>query len=188
MIAAMASKGLWRMIGQQVRSRRDRSIALGAGILVASVSFSLLTSAVATSRAQITGTLNQSFRPAYDILVRPQSSVTALEKQRHLVRDNYLANLYGGITLRQWHDIESIPGVEAAAPIANIGYVGAGGGATISLSAVIRPTGNQLYRFSPLWVSDDGLSSYADSAQYCLLHASAARLLVGCEPAVHRAG
>jgi hypothetical protein len=43
MIPAVASKGMWRMIGQQVRSRRDRSIALGAGILVASVSFSLLT-------------------------------------------------------------------------------------------------------------------------------------------------
>jgi hypothetical protein len=35
-----------RMIGRQVRSRRDRSIALGAG-MIASVSFSLLTADVA---------------------------------------------------------------------------------------------------------------------------------------------
>lgn len=45
---AVAPKGLWRMIGRQVRSRRDRSIALGAGILVASANFSLLTADAST--------------------------------------------------------------------------------------------------------------------------------------------
>ena len=77
MIAAMAAKGMWRMIGRQVRSRRDRSIALGAGILVASVSFSLLTAAAATSQLEVHGVVDAASRPAYDILVRPKGADTS---------------------------------------------------------------------------------------------------------------
>src|ERR1700730_14868299 len=79
-----------RMIGQQVRSRRDRSIALGAGILVASVSFSLLTAAASTSQLEVHGTVNAAARPACDILVRPKGAADAIETQKNLVRDHYL--------------------------------------------------------------------------------------------------
>ncbi len=36
---------------------------------------------------------------------------------------NYLSGIFGGITLREWHQILGICGVEVAAPVANIGYV-----------------------------------------------------------------
>lgn len=67
------------MIGQQVRSRRDRSIALGAGIVVAAVSFSLLTAAASTSELAVHGTVDAAARPAYDILVRPKGAANAVE-------------------------------------------------------------------------------------------------------------
>ena len=123
MIPAMASKGMWRMIGRQVRSRRDRSIALGAGILVASVSFSLLTAAASTSQLAVHGTVRLRTRPAYDILVRPKGAADAIETQDNLVRDNYLADTFGGISIAQWQKILELPNVTVAAPIANIGYV-----------------------------------------------------------------
>ena len=120
---AMASKGMWRMIGRQVRSRRDRSIALGAGILVASVSFSLLTAAASTSQLEVHGTVENAPRPAYDILVRPKGAADAIETKDNLVRDNYLAGTFGGISIAQWQKILGHARRLVAAPIANIGYV-----------------------------------------------------------------
>lgn len=87
------------------------------------MSFTLLTSAANTSQLQVTGTVAKSFRPAYDILVRPADSLTPLERQQGLIQENYLSGIFGGITFSQYHEIRSIPGVEVAAPIANIGYV-----------------------------------------------------------------
>ena len=101
----MATKGMWRIIGRQVRSRRDRSIALGTGILVASVSFSLLTAAASTSQLEVHGTVDAASRPAYDILVRPKGAADAIETQDNLVRDNYLAGTFGGISVAQWQKI-----------------------------------------------------------------------------------
>src|ERR1700684_3786384 len=114
MIPPMASKGMWRMIGRQVRSRRDRSIALGAGILVASVSFSLLTAAASTSQLEVHGTVENAPRPAYDILARPEGAADAIGGQAKLSRDNYLAGTFGGISIAQWQRILDLPGVSVA--------------------------------------------------------------------------
>ena len=71
MIAAMAAKGMWRMIGRQVRSRRDRSIALaghprGLGELLAPHRRG------SDKQLEVHGTVDAASRPAYDILVRPE--------------------------------------------------------------------------------------------------------------------
>ena len=58
-----------RALLSQLQHRRRRAAAVAAGILVASVSFSLLTAATARSTAQVEGTVAQNLRPAYDILV-----------------------------------------------------------------------------------------------------------------------
>jgi putative ABC transport system permease protein len=68
-----------RIVWAQVVRRRGRSLAVVAAIVVAAVSFSLLTSAVATSRLQVRGKVEANFRSAYDILVRPKNSQTPLE-------------------------------------------------------------------------------------------------------------
>ena len=132
------------MVGRQVRSRRDRSIALGVGILVASVSFSLLTAAASTSQLAVHGTVDAAARPAYDILVRPKGAADAIETQDNLVRDNYLADTFGGITLAQWHEIEALRGVSIAAPIANIGYMVLEATITIPIDAAITSAPHQL--------------------------------------------
>ena len=71
-------------------------IALGAGILVASVSFSLLTAAASTIQLEVHGTVDAASRPAYDILVRPKGAADAIETQDNLVRDNFLAGTSAG--------------------------------------------------------------------------------------------
>jgi ABC-type lipoprotein release transport system permease subunit len=162
----MASKGMWRMIGRQVRSRRDRSIALGAGILVASVSFSLLTAAASTSQLEVHGTVDAAARPAYDILVRPKGAADAIETQDNLVRDNYLADTFGGITLAQWHEIEALRGVSIAAPIANIGYMVLEATIAIPIGAAITSATHQLYRVSITWKAANGATSYPGGVDY----------------------
>ena len=97
-----------RLILDQIRHRPGRAAALAAGILVAAVSFSLLTAATNTQTAQVTGTIQHNLRPAYDILVRPKGSETALEKSQDLVRDNYLSGIFGGITMAQYQKIKNI--------------------------------------------------------------------------------
>ena len=105
-----------RFLASQLRFRSARALTLGAGILVAAVSFTLLTSAATTSRLQVQSTVSRNFRGAYDILVRPADSFTPLERQLGLVRQNYLGGIFGGISLRQYEDVKRIPDVEVAAP------------------------------------------------------------------------
>src|ERR1035441_8385827 len=107
---------MWQLILQQTRHRSGRAAAMVAGILVAAVSFSLLTAATNTQAAQVTGTVQKNLRPAYDILARPKGSETSLEQSQGLVEDNYLSGIFGGITMAQYQAFKRIPGVEIAAP------------------------------------------------------------------------
>ena len=154
------------MITRQVTSRRDRSIALGAGILVASVSFSLLTAAASTSQLEVHGTVENAPRPAYDILVRPKGAADAIEKQDNLVRDNYLAGTFGGISIAQWQKILGIPGVSVAAPIANIGYVILEATLEVPIGSLINSEPAQLFRINLTWKAANGLSSYPGGNDY----------------------
>lgn len=69
-----------RFLGAQLRHRAWRLLALFAGVLVSAASFTILTGAVRASQAEVSGTVRHTFRSAYDILVRPPGSATALER------------------------------------------------------------------------------------------------------------
>ncbi|MEO6509500.1 MAG: FtsX-like permease family protein, partial [Nocardioides sp.] len=152
----------WHLIWAEVTRRRGRTLAVVAAILVASVSFSLLTSAVATSRLQVQGTLASNYRSAYDILVRPAKSTSGLEASDNLVRENFLSGIFGGISMNQYDTIRNIPGVDVAAPVAMVGYALP----TVKIPELVTaqaegdPTTDQLYRLKQMWVSDRGLSHY----------------------------
>ena len=110
------------VVWSQAARRRGRSLAVVAAIVVAAMFFSPLTSAVATSRLQVKGKVAANFRSAYDILVRPHGSQTPLETSDRLVQENYLSGIFGGITMKQYHQIKHLSGVQVAAPIAMVGY------------------------------------------------------------------
>jgi putative ABC transport system permease protein len=110
-------------VWSQLRFRPGRAVALGLAVLVTAVSFSLLTAAASTSALRTERTVESSFRPAYDILVRPAGSFTRLERERGLVPANYLSGIFGGISFEQLERIKRVRGVGVAAPVANVGYV-----------------------------------------------------------------
>jgi putative ABC transport system permease protein len=150
-----------RFIWSQFRFRRSRTGALALGILVASVSFTLLTASSRTSSLHVHGTLAGSFRPAYDILVRPLGGRSQLELDRSLVRPNFLSGLYGGITFKQWRAIERLHDVSVAAPVANVGYVLPLENIPIQITNLVTKDPFQIYRIRQTWVANGGVSRYS---------------------------
>ena len=90
--------------------------------------------------------MKSAFRPAYDILVRPQGSKTTLERNTGLVRPNYLSGIFGGITMRQYRMIGRVRGVDVAAPIANIGFTLPSSYVAVALDPFVNADPFQLYR------------------------------------------
>jgi putative ABC transport system permease protein len=155
-----------RFLWSQLRFRRSRTAALAAAVFVAAVGFTLLTGTAQTSQLHVHGTLSSSFRPAYDILVRPSGSESALERSEGLVRPNFLSGLYGGISFAQWHRIVGMNGVAVAAPIANIGFIFPFEDFPVSLGNVVTSAHHQLYRIAASWVADDGASRFPQAVSY----------------------
>lgn len=155
-----------RLLVSQLRHRPGRSGALALAILVAAVSFTLLTASASTSALHVRGTLKSSFRPAYDILVRPRKVETPLERNEGLVRPNFLAGIYGGISFKQWHEIEQTRGVTVAAPIANVGFMMPFGNVTIPITGLVDKEPYQLYRIKETWLANGGISRYPGPTLY----------------------
>lgn len=144
---------------------RGRSAVVAVGILVASTCFTLLTAATTTSRLQLAGAVDENFRGAYDILVRPRDAATQVEQDLGLVRTNYLGGTFGGITRAQYERLRDIEGVEIAAPIANIGYVLPA--VNLEIPVVELPDdGAALYRLTPEWSAHGGASAYPEVTLY----------------------
>lgn len=152
-----------RYLLRQLRYRSSRTLALLLGIVVATTSFSVLTGTTQTGRLQVVGTVTKSFRPAYDILVRPHGSKTALESKAGLVRQNYLSGIFGGITLKQYETVRRLPGVQVAAPIAMVGYVLQTVTVPVDLTALLGRGQRAVFRVSVDRSTDRGLSRMPDA-------------------------
>lgn len=150
----------------QLRFRWRRTAFLAVGVLVPAVAFTLLTSAVETSALEVRGDVEDNWQTAYDVLVRPPDSFTAVERERGLVRENYLAALFGGITREQYRQIATLPGVEVAAPIANVGYVTPYTSVPVPFDPALHGEPPGLYRLRTTWSADRGQSRYPDYTQY----------------------
>ncbi|HEY6479435.1 MAG TPA: hypothetical protein VIZ00_05365 [Streptosporangiaceae bacterium] len=150
-----------RLAWAQLRFRGGRALALLAGMLVATTAFTVLTGAARTAQVRTVGTVSAHFRPSYDILVRPAGARSRLESTTGTVQPDFLSGIYGGITMTQWHQIQQIPGVQVAAPIAMAGYelVNADFPVWLPAADVARP-GRQLYRASTTWVSANGATRH----------------------------
>jgi len=156
-----------RLAWSQLRFRTTRAIALLAGLLLATTAFTVLTAASRTAQARTTGTVAAHFVPAYDILVRPAGARTARETHTDTVQPNFLAGIYGGITMDQYHTVAGIPGVEVAAPVAMVGYalLGTWIGRPLPSASVAQP-GRQLYRTTTTWVSGNGTTRVTQPPSY----------------------
>lgn len=159
-----------RLAWSQLRFRAARAVALLLGLLLAATAFTVLTAASETSQLRTIGAVSAHFPLAYDILVRPKGARTQLESQTGTVQPNFLSGIYGGITVSQYRQIQQIPGVQVAAPVAMLGYVLLRISIPVLLPAAdnARP-GRQLYRYTTTWVSAAGRNRITQPASYLYL-------------------
>lgn len=155
-----------RAVRSELLHRGSRTLALLIGIVVATTSFAVLTGTSQTQRLDVRGTVAKSFRGDYDILVRPRGSRTAREQQSGSLQPNFLSGLFGGISEREWREILRIPGVEVAAPIANVGYVLTTAQVPVDLSRAAGDRGRVLLRMRVRWRTDRGLTRLPEASSY----------------------
>jgi hypothetical protein len=156
-----------RLAWSQLRFRTARLVALLAGLLLATTAFTVLTAASRTAQLRTVGTVSSHFVPSYEILVRPRGARTGLEEQTGTVQPDFLAGIYGGITMAQYHEIAGLPGVSVAAPIATVGYALLAAPVMFTIPAAdYRRPGRRMYRYQTMWVSDDGTSRDTQPASY----------------------
>jgi putative ABC transport system permease protein len=98
--------------------------------------------------------------------------VTDIEAARDLVQDNYLSGVFGGVTIGAYEQIKDIPGVEVAAPVANLGYVHVVGTAYVDLSNHLRDADAELFRVTPTFLAANGLARYPDADRYVYVTAN----------------
>lgn len=154
----------WFSVTSALRDR-GRGALLAVGLAVAVASTGLLLGSVSTAEVRVAGSLRHDFRPAYDIVVRPKRSVTSLERRDGLVRETYLSDLFGGISLSQLAAIRSIPGI-AVAPIENLGYVLAEDTVLFPFHPPRRGPNEQLFRLSARFSWPGGGSGWGSAYVY----------------------
>jgi putative ABC transport system permease protein len=156
-----------RLAWSQLRFRPARTLALVVGVLVAAAAFTVLTAASRTAQVRTTGTVSANFQPAYDILVRPKGVRTAVESRTGTVQPDFLSGIYGGITMAQYHQVQQVPGVQVAAPVAMVGYAALQAAIFEPVPvAALAGSRRQLYRISTTWVSDNGASRITQPPSY----------------------
>ena len=155
-----------RLAFAQLRFRAGRSVVLVL-VLVATVAcFALVGASARSEQVTVHGTLEADSRAAYDLLVRPAGSVTAAEKKGNLVSSTAMSSIDGGITLKQWHEIEQIPGIYAAAPVAVVGYDYLQYDVAVQVPSPAKGQSQVLYRLAPQFVSEDGLTKIPADDEY----------------------
>jgi len=126
----------------------------------------VLTGSSETQRLVARGTVAESFRGDYDVLVRPRGPRSAIERRTGQAPPNFLSELSEGITHAQWRRIQRLPGVEVAAPIATVGYVFPTARVPVDIAAEAGADGRGLLRARIAWRSEGGLTRAADRPHY----------------------
>jgi putative ABC transport system permease protein len=161
-----------RLAVAQLRFRPGRSVALLLVLVTTVACFALVGSSAKTEQASVQGTLQATSRAAYDLLVRPAGAVTEAERRGNLVSSTAMSGIDGGITLQQWHQIEQIPGVYAAAPVAVVGYDYLQYYVEVHVPDPAPGQSQVLYRLAPTFTSENGLTRIPSEDEYTYITAS----------------
>ncbi len=157
------------MVLAQLRNDRPRTVTMLAAVAVATAAFTVLTGAADTARVVANQKVTSTGPSAYDILVRPRGSQTAVERTSGEVRPGFLDGVFGGISMKQYHAISRIQGVQVAAPVAMVGYTLQVVPFGISLGPLRSRATRQLYEVSDEMATDRGLSHIPTPPSYVYL-------------------
>lgn len=137
--------------------------------MVAATGFTVLSGSSEAARLQTVGTVDSTFRAAYDILVRPAGSRSALENEKGLVQSGFLTALRGGITEVAWRDIQAMSGIDVAAPIAMVGYVYPEVVLPVDVREVTGRQGDRVARVDVTWKGDNALTTVSATPDFAFV-------------------
>jgi putative ABC transport system permease protein len=111
---------MWHHVFLLFRRQPGKSALASSGFLLAACALILLSATTQTTVAVGNQIISQSWRSSYDLVVLPPQAQLATKS---IIPADLLAGYDGGISLQQYQQIKSLPGVEVAAPIGYLGYV-----------------------------------------------------------------
>ncbi len=111
---------MWQMLLATLRRQRGNTLLASGGFFLAACTLILLTATTQGTVVQANQIISQNWRPAYDLVVLPPQEQIPAGKA---VPADAIAGYGGGISNLQYQQIQQIPGVAIAAPIAYLGYV-----------------------------------------------------------------
>ena len=111
---------MWQYIFLLLRRQPGKSVLASSGFLLAACALILLSATTQTTLVRGNQIISQNWRPTYDLVVLPPQVKIPADPR---VPSDLLAGYGGGISVQQYKQIRSLPGIEVAAPIAYVGYV-----------------------------------------------------------------
>ena len=112
---------MWYALMLLLKRQPGRSTLASSGFLLAACALVLLSATTQTTAIRANQEINQNWRPSYDLVVLP--SAVKLPAGQTVPAD-FLQSYDGGISVQQYAQIKHLPGVQVAAPLASIGYLG----------------------------------------------------------------
>ena len=91
---------------------------------------------------------------------------TELERADGLVQANFQSGIYGGITEGQWQQILDLPGVEVAAPVANVRAILVTASVQMPIPEAEQGTGERLYRLQSEWTAVNGSAVFPGAQDF----------------------
>ena len=113
-------KHMWHYVFLMLRRQPGKSVLASSGFLLTACALILLSATTQTTLVRGNQIISQNWRPTYDLVVLPPQAKIPPDPR---VPSDLLAGYGGGIKLKQYEQIKSLPGIEVAAPIAYVGYV-----------------------------------------------------------------
>lgn len=110
---------MWQYIFLSLRRQRGRNILASFSFLLAACALVLLSATTQTTVLQAKQIISQNWRSTYDLVVLPSSTNAFSAKT---VSPEQLGSRTSGISVKQYQQIKTLPGIAVAAPVALIGY------------------------------------------------------------------
>ncbi|GAC1629022.1 MAG: hypothetical protein NVS4B7_17920 [Ktedonobacteraceae bacterium] len=109
----------------------------------------------------------RSWHGPYDLLIRPQSAVSSLERSAGWIDAQTMLENYGGINDKQVASIRTLPHVTVVSPVANLGWQ------SIAVQIPVTLSSKGVYRLSATWIGQNppttAVTQYVDVSDLNML-------------------
>ncbi|KGA97539.1 hypothetical protein AJ85_08050 [Alkalihalobacillus alcalophilus ATCC 27647 = CGMCC 1.3604] len=144
-----------RMIRKNLTNKLHTNFYFIISLIIIFLVIPIALFSITKMHSQINADIINHSRGSYDILVRPPSNVTEIEKELNIVPENYLGGGNGGISLSTWEQIKEREDIEVAAPISSLGYFT---GLNSTLGILPSPEAPSTYHVE--YTTSDGINEY----------------------------